>query len=96
MFTDARGGGRTMRVSLHPERELAVVSLWAGTTCRATFQLPLDDAARLASLLGPTDQSTSDPDVTDPGHPYPGLSGTDVHEIHTTGAVAQPELPQAS
>jgi hypothetical protein len=91
MFIDARGDGRTMRVSLHPDRAMAVVSLWAGTTCRATFQLPLDDASRLAELLGPAEPSeAADPD--DPGHAYPGLSD----DVHTTGLVIMPDLPQAS
>lgn len=80
MFIDARGDGRSMRVSLHPERGVAVVSLWGGTTCRASFQLPLDDAARLADLLGPA--------TSEPGHPYPGLPETH-DDLHTTGAIAQ-------
>lgn len=95
MFIDARGDDRTMRVSLHPDRDIAVVSLWAGTTCRATFQLPLNDGARLAELFNPPD--TSAVDDTDPGHPYPGLAGAhDPGEIHTTGAMVRPNLPQAS
>jgi hypothetical protein len=51
LFVDARGDGRTMRVSLHPDRGLVVVSLWAGATCRASFQLPLDEAVRLSEVL---------------------------------------------
>lgn len=85
-----------MRVSLHPDRGIAVVSLWSGTTCRATFQLPLGDAARLADLMGPAEPSVGD---IDPGHQYPGLAGTqaaDADGIHTTGLVVLPDLPQAS
>lgn len=91
MFIDARGDDRTMRVSLHPERGIVVVSLWAGTTCRASFQLPAEDASRLASLIdGPSAvAAVSDPGTVEPDHPYPGLEGTD---IHTTGMI----FPQAS
>jgi hypothetical protein len=52
LFSDARGSERTMRVSHHPEHGLVVVSLWRGPTCRASFQLPVDDVARLSELLG--------------------------------------------
>jgi hypothetical protein len=94
-FIDARGGGRMMRVSLHPERGVVVVSMWAGTTCRASFQLPADSASRLAELLGPApcDPVPADPAPCDPGHPYPGLPDD---EVHVTGAFVRPDLPQAS
>jgi len=89
MFLDARGDERSMRVSLHPERGLAVVSLWAGTTCRATFQLPLDDASRLSDLLAP-------PPAADEGLQYPGLQYPGLEDaVHTTGLMAIPDLPQA-
>ncbi|GAA1030278.1 hypothetical protein GCM10009557_21690 [Virgisporangium ochraceum] len=81
MFMDARGDDRTMRVSLHPDRGIAVVSLWAGTTCRSSFQLPLEDAARLADLLSPSEPAS-----------YPGLAD----DLHTTGSIVVPDLPQAS
>ena len=50
-FVDDRGDDRTMRVSVHPERGLVVFSIWAGTTCRASFRLPLDEAIRLSEVL---------------------------------------------
>jgi hypothetical protein len=93
MFIDARGDGRTMRVSLHPERGVVVVSLWAGTTCRASFQLPTDDAGRLADLIGPSSPSSFSELSFDAGHPYPGLADA---ELHTTGSIVSPDLPQAS
>jgi len=40
-----------MRVSAYPERGLVVFSIWAGTTCRASFRLPLDEAIRLCEVL---------------------------------------------
>lgn len=51
VFTDVRGGGRTMRVSHHPDQGVVVVSLWAGGLCRGSFRLATDDAGRLAELL---------------------------------------------
>ena len=87
LFVDARGDGRTMRVSLHPERGIAVVSLWVAGTCRASFQLPLEDAGRLADLLSPPAAEPAEPD-----HSYPGLADP----IHTTGAIVPPGLSQAS
>jgi hypothetical protein len=50
-FLDARGDDRTMRVSLHPDRGLVVFSMWIGLSCRASFQLPLDEAIRLSEVL---------------------------------------------
>ena len=50
-FVDARGQERTMRVSLHPEHGLVVLSMWSGQSCRASFQLPLDEAIRLSEVL---------------------------------------------
>lgn len=88
-FIDARGDERSMRVSLHPDRDIAVVSLWSGTTCRATFQLPLNDAARLADLLRSPDAD----------HEYPGLAATPgdgAEGTRPTGVVGLPELPRAS
>jgi hypothetical protein len=91
LFIDARGDERTMRVSLHPDRDIAVVSLWSANTCRASFQLPLEDAGRLAQLLSPTEA----PDAPDAGHPYPGLAD-DADTLHTTGSIVPPGLSQAS
>jgi hypothetical protein len=50
-FVDARGENRSLRVSMHPERGLVVLSIWTGHACRASFQLPLDEAIRLAEVL---------------------------------------------
>jgi hypothetical protein len=91
LFIDARGDGRAMRVSLHPDRAIAVVSLWSSSTCRASFQLPLEDAARLAELLRPVDTATTT-DAPEADHPYPGLADT----LHTTGSIVPPGLSQAS
>ena len=94
MFIDARGDDRTMRVSLHPERGVVVLSLWAGTTCRASFQLPLGDATRLVDLIGPGEPAgtTDETDPTDLAIAYPGLA----EDLHITGSIVSPGLPQAS
>ena len=65
LFTDVRGGERTMRVSHHPDRELLVFSIWSGGTCRASFQLPLNEMARLSDLLGGVVVSDDEPDQAD-------------------------------
>src|SRR5687767_8232767 len=73
LFIDVRGDGRTMRVSLHPDRDIAVISLWSGSTCRASFRLPLEDSARLAELLAPAGTRPRDAERTEADHPYPDV-----------------------
>ncbi|GIJ47249.1 hypothetical protein Val02_41350 [Virgisporangium aliadipatigenens] len=71
-FVDERGNGRTMRVSRHPDRGVAVVSIWAGGLCRASFRLPLSEVDRVAEVL-----CGADPDAIDPmvdSMQYPGLA----------------------
>ncbi|PZF97390.1 hypothetical protein C1I99_15665 [Micromonospora deserti] len=51
LFTDIRGGDRTMRISWHPERGALVLSLWAGTVCRGSFRMAADDLDNLLALL---------------------------------------------
>ena len=55
LFTDVRGGGRTMRVSYHENRGVVVVSLWLGTVCRGSFQMAAGDVSKLLSILGEID-----------------------------------------
>jgi hypothetical protein len=53
VFLDARDEGRALRLSWHHEDELAVLSIWRGHTCVATFRLGKDDVPRLVeSLVG--------------------------------------------
>ncbi|MBE1488376.1 hypothetical protein [Plantactinospora soyae] len=79
LFTDTRGGDRTMRVSYHSERGTVVMSLWLGPVCRGSFRLDVGDARRLASTLdeiltsvdstvtaGPSDGPTPEADAPDP------------------------------
>jgi hypothetical protein len=64
-FVDARGEERSLRVSLHPEHGLIVFSIWAGQSCRATFQLPLDEAIRLSEVLNSVVVTSTEPVVID-------------------------------
>jgi hypothetical protein len=57
LFTDIRGGDRTMRVSYHEDRGAVVVSLWADTVCRGTFRLGARDVTRLVALLSQVELS---------------------------------------
>ncbi|GLZ00457.1 hypothetical protein [Actinoplanes sp. NBRC 103695] len=61
LFTDLRGGDRRMRVSYHEGRGTVVVSLWAGTVCKGTFQLAVGDVARLMEVLSQVDPSGGTP-----------------------------------
>jgi hypothetical protein len=60
-FVDDRGDDRTMRVSVHPEQGLVVFSIWAGSSCRASFRLPLDEAIRLSEVLDAVVVSAPEP-----------------------------------
>lgn len=40
VFLDARGHGRAMRMTWHPEADVVVLSLWREATCVGTFRLP--------------------------------------------------------
>jgi len=51
---DARGGGRAMRVTWHPEAGdagLVVLSLWHDAECVGTFRLAADDVPALVQTL---------------------------------------------
>jgi hypothetical protein len=50
-FYDAQRPERRMRVTWHPDKRLAVLSLWDGNECSATFRLPIEDAASLSQIL---------------------------------------------
>jgi hypothetical protein len=50
-FADFRGEGRRMRARWHREEGLVVLSLWQGSSCTATFRMPVQDAARLIGTL---------------------------------------------
>jgi hypothetical protein len=50
-FLDARGDGRAMRVTWHPEADVVVLSLWRGRTCAGSFRLAVEDVPALVELL---------------------------------------------
>jgi hypothetical protein len=48
VFLDQRGTG--LRVSRHPERDLAVLSVWQHDRCVGTFRMRVQDVPRLSAL----------------------------------------------
>ncbi|MGZ4602662.1 MAG: hypothetical protein ACXV0U_03580 [Kineosporiaceae bacterium] len=51
VFADARGDGRTMRVTWHQDDGLVVLSIWRGGTCHGTFRLAQSDLPALLRAL---------------------------------------------
>jgi hypothetical protein len=51
VFLDARGDGRSLRVSWHPEADMVVLSLWREATCAGTFRLRIDEVPSLIEVL---------------------------------------------
>lgn len=50
-FLDARGAGRSLRVSWHHEAGLVVLSLWRDGFCASSFRLPVDEVPDLIDVL---------------------------------------------
>lgn len=50
-FLDARGGGRSLRVSWHQEAGLVVLSLWRDNACAGSFRLAAEEVPDLIDLL---------------------------------------------
>jgi hypothetical protein len=51
VFADRRDNGRSLRVSMHAELGLVVLSIWRDDTCVATSQLPLSAVPDLVHAL---------------------------------------------
>ena len=55
ILVDARGEGRALRVTWHPEQSdrdgLVVLSLWRGNLCVGSFRLTADDVPALLHAL---------------------------------------------
>ena len=51
VLADARGGGRTLRVSWHHEDDLVVLSLWDGARCTGTVRLAAANVPALVEAL---------------------------------------------
>jgi hypothetical protein len=50
-FVDRRAPERRLQVTWHHDEGIAVLSVWHGDTCTATFQLRTDAAAQLIAHL---------------------------------------------
>jgi hypothetical protein len=50
-FVDRRTPDRRLQVTWHTDHRTAVLSTWQGDTCTGTFQLPIEDTARLIAHL---------------------------------------------
>ena len=51
LIEDVRGDGRFLRVTLHPESDVIVISHWEGETCVAATRVPTADVGDLIELL---------------------------------------------
>lgn len=51
VFLDARDGDRVLRVSWHDEADVAVLSMWRGAECVATFRLRQDEVSAFVAAL---------------------------------------------
>ena len=51
MFLDARGEGRSMRLSWHHEQGVVVLSLWRNSVCAGSFRLPVADVPGVIAAL---------------------------------------------
>jgi len=51
VLSDARDGGRALRVSWHPTDDMFVLSLWRDDRCTGTFQLIRSDVPGLVTCL---------------------------------------------
>jgi hypothetical protein len=87
LFTDVRGGDRTMRVSYHEDRGVLVVSLWLGPVCRGSFRMAAGDVHKLVAALSEIETSIAsesvapDPDAQPRGEP----SVVQTQDIDRTG-----------
>ena len=50
-FADRRAPGRRLQVTGHSGHGTTVLSIWHGDTCAGTFQLPVEETARLIGHL---------------------------------------------
>jgi hypothetical protein len=61
-FDDLRDGGRMMRVSVHADRDMVVLSFWSGVFCRASFRLSTADTERLRAVLDLREKTEAEPE----------------------------------
>ncbi|HET7312539.1 MAG TPA: hypothetical protein VFJ17_14575 [Mycobacteriales bacterium] len=51
VHVDARGDGRALRVSAHPELGVVTISIWRDNRCVATHQVPTAEMPGFIGLL---------------------------------------------
>ena len=51
VFLDARGEGRSLRLSWHQEQGVVVLSLWRNAYCAGSFRLPVADVPAFIAAL---------------------------------------------
>ena len=51
VFLDARGDGRALRVTWHPEAGVVVLSLWRENVCAGSFRVATEDVPVLIASL---------------------------------------------
>jgi hypothetical protein len=89
LFTDVRGGDRTMRVSYHGDRDVIVVSLWVGTWCRGSFRMAAGDVSKLISTL--TEIRLSVDSASSPGPQRRDSAPEDAHGSEATALAGAPD-----
>jgi hypothetical protein len=51
IYLDARGSGRALRVSWHPEADVVVLSLWRDNVCAGSFRLRVEEVPDVIEVL---------------------------------------------
>lgn len=92
MFLDARGNGRAMRLSWHPEADVVVLSLWRESTCAGTFRMPQADVGAFIDAL--IDGLRDAPGVHLPP-PYPPARAQAAGGVAIDGAAGAAETGQS-
>lgn len=97
VFLDARGNGRAMRLSWHPEADIVVLSLWREETCAGTFRMPHEDVGAFVDALidGLRDAPGVHlpPPVSVQAEPVPDEARVDDGLAETQAMAGQPDRP---
>jgi len=51
VFLDARGEGRSLRLSWHHEQDVVILSLWRNSLCAGSFRLPVAEVPAVIAAL---------------------------------------------
>jgi hypothetical protein len=93
VFLDARGNGRAMRLSWHPEADVVVLSLWREDTCAGTFLMPHEDVGAFIDAL--VDNLRDAPGVHLPPRDPAPAPVREHDDLGETQAMPAPEPPVA-